>query len=110
MGFLKRAWLGGVEVTDGRIDLSSGARGNLKILVSANTATVRGTAPPGALVEVEFGDRDGSGNIQTQADQNGQFTIPGLAPGKYHIGIDDGGRDITVHEGETLVVGDLTER
>jgi hypothetical protein len=111
--FMKSAWLGGIEVTDGKIDLRSGAPGELRILVSTNTATIRGTAPAGLVVLVaraegsrfEFGRGVGVGS-------NGQFTIGGLAPGKYRVvaGVHpdlfsgDSGQEVTLVEGQTLVM------
>jgi len=119
-GFMKRAWLGNTEVIGGRIDLSAGPPGALRVVVSMNTATVRGTAPPGALVGMAFAEteEDGFRSFQTQADQNGQFTISGLAPGKYRIGIglqpglpwNDNEREIVLGEGDTLRVDDLTDK
>jgi hypothetical protein len=43
-------------------------------------------------------------------DQNGQYTFPGLAPGKYRLTLtgsanqEEGGHEVTVREGETVMV------
>jgi hypothetical protein len=47
-----------------------------------------------------------------QVDSNGQFTLPGLAPGKYRIVAtdngdpppEDSGQEVTVREGETATI------
>ena len=52
------------------------------------------------------------GGITTGVDQNGQYTLSGLAPGKYRLMAtengspipDDGGQEVTVREGETVMV------
>ena len=100
--FLKSAWFGSTELTGGLIDPSL-AGGPLRIVVSTNTASITGTAPPGAqnfatpLDAQPFG-----GSRGTQADPNGQFQMTGLAPGKYRIGQspDDDGKEITLLEGK----------
>ena len=46
------------------------------------------------------------------ADTNGQFSLEGLAPGKYRVElgdvgappIDDGGQEVTLAEGETATI------
>jgi hypothetical protein len=48
--FVKSAWLGTEDVTHGILDLTSGSASPLRILVSGNTATIRGTAPDSQLV------------------------------------------------------------
>jgi hypothetical protein len=60
---------------------------------------------------VDEGD-ESEGWRGAQADSNGQFTIPGLAPGKYRIVVgdngdplpDEGGQEVTVREGETATI------
>ena len=114
MSFIKSAWLGSTDVTNAPIDLSAGAAGTLRIVVSTNTATIRGSAPPGQQIFAQRIDDDSpfrGGGRGTQADQNGQYTFSGLAPGKYRVLVmdsfgpmpDEGGQEITVHEGETLM-------
>jgi hypothetical protein len=112
--FVKAAWLGSTDVTNGPFDLSSGAAGAIRILVSTNTATIRGSAPAGMMVFVRRADQDPvfGGQTATGVDQNGQYTLGGLAPGKYRVFVmdpgeappDDGGQGVTVREGETVMV------
>ena len=113
-GFLKSAWLGTTEVTDGLLDLSSGTAGGLKLVISTNTATIRGTGPPGQVVYAhDFDPAILVGNYRAaQVDQSGQFKLEGLAPGTYRVGAtesdgpmpEEGGQEITVHERETLTI------
>jgi hypothetical protein len=110
--FLKSAWLGGTEITAGKIDLSSGAAGEIRIVVSTNTASIRGTAPVGRAVAVASEESNYALSRSVMADQNGQFRIDGLAPGKYRVGVteqnlpllDEGEQEITLQEGQTLVM------
>ncbi len=117
--FVKSVRLGGKEVTGGRLDLSAGAQGSLKIVVGTNTASIRGSARPGLNVAAVL-----SADTPffppfwvTTADQTGQFSLDGLAPGKYLIGVveqpgsppDDGAREVTLQEGQILVVDNLNE-
>jgi protocatechuate 3,4-dioxygenase beta subunit len=112
--FVKAAWLGSTDVTNAPIDLSSGAAGALRILVSTNTATIRGTAPTGYAVYAQRVDDETffRGNQGTGVDQNGQYRFEGLAPGKYRLTVqesgvpmsDEGGQEVTVREGETVMV------
>ena len=48
--FMKSAWLGSDDVTGRALDLTSGSAAPLRILVSTNTASIKGTAPPGQMV------------------------------------------------------------
>jgi protocatechuate 3,4-dioxygenase beta subunit len=116
MAFLKSAWIGSAELIGGLLDLSSGAHGELRIVVSTNTASIHGTAP--ALAHVMMSPAGGSPSARlflAQADENGQFKIEGLAPGKYRLGFADqlespptgagtGAQEVTLQEGQTLVV------
>jgi protocatechuate 3,4-dioxygenase beta subunit len=116
MAFLKSAWIGSAELIGGLLDLSSGAHGELRIVVSTNTASIHGTAP--ALAQVMMSPAGGSPSARlflAQADENGQFKIEGLAPGKYRLGFADqlespptgagtGAQEVTLQEGQTLVV------
>ncbi|HTB10678.1 MAG TPA: carboxypeptidase-like regulatory domain-containing protein [Bryobacteraceae bacterium] len=114
MTFIKSVWLGSVDVTNAPLDLSGGAVGALKIVVSTNTATIRGTAPPGDSVFAMRVDDDSNHGARagTGVDQNGQYSLGGLAPGKYRLVVtepgggpmpDEGGQEITVREGETVM-------
>ena len=114
--FLKSARLGTDDVTDRAIDLSSGAAGALILTASTNTATIRGSGPAGMMLfAAELRDDDAPGvwgGRSVQIDPNGQFTFTGVPPGKYRIVAwdmggdvpDEGGQQITVHEGETANV------
>lgn len=111
--FVKAAWLGSTDVTNAPIDLSSGVAGTLRILVSTNTATIRGTAPAGQTVFAQRidGEMPFRGTQGTGVDQNGQYKFEGLAPGKYRLVVqgdggpipEEGGQEITVREGETVM-------
>lgn len=111
--FVKSAWAGTEEITRRPLDLSGGLPGPLRIVLSSNTATVRGTAPPGAMISAqEVTDSPFQQQTHTtQADQTGQFQIPNLAPAKYRVRMgelpldnDDPGKVVTVEEGQTVTV------
>lgn len=113
-GFLKSAWLGTTEVTNSAMDLTSGAPGALKLVISTNTGTLHGTGPPGQTIFAqEIDPALPFPNFRgTNVDQSGQFKLEGLGPGKYRIvasepggpPAEDGGQEVTVHEGETLTI------
>jgi len=117
--FVKSAWLGTEDVTHGVLDLTSGSAPPLRILVSSNTATIRGRARESVTVYATLIDVGGPSQTQSgSTDSNGQFTIPNLAPGKYRVvGVDnqasasvsngapeEGGQEVTLREGETAVI------
>jgi len=111
--FLKSAWFGGAELTDGLLDLSSGARGDLRIVVSTDFAAIQGTAPAFAVVTASAEDSRGFSmyEVNAPADQNGQFKLEDLVPGKYRLGLLDqlasdgsSGQEVTLQEGQTLAV------
>ena len=115
--FIKSAWLDGKELNARTFDLSSGSADALKIVLSANTASIRGTAPPGMSVAYRnLDDQRLSGRSQTK--ESGEFRIQGLAPGTYRVALvaqgespdaspENSGREITLQEGETATM-DLT--
>ncbi|HLX45230.1 MAG TPA: carboxypeptidase-like regulatory domain-containing protein [Bryobacteraceae bacterium] len=113
-GFLKSAWMGTTELTNGLVDLTGGTAGPLKLIVSTNTATIGGTGPPGQLIFAqEIDESFPFPNIRSMStDPGGQFKFSNLAPGKYRIVAaelegqppEEGGQEITVHEGETLMI------
>jgi hypothetical protein len=113
LGYTKAAWLGSQDVTNAPIDLSSGAMGSMKIIIGTNTGTIRGSAPAGAVIQAERIDEDMPfrRNFGNLVDQSGQYTFSGLAPGKYRLVVmdaggpmpDEGGQEITVREGETVM-------
>jgi len=100
--FIRSASLGGKEVANRTIDLTAGVSDSLKIVVSHNTATIQGTAPPGMSINARDGDEQHFG----MATQDGQFKITGVPPGTYRMRLDDADIDneVTVHEGETASV------
>ena len=112
--FVKSVWLGSADVTSAPFDLSSGAGGALRIVLSTNMATIRGSAPAGQMIFAQRIDDEMPfrSNRGTQADQSGQYKLEGLAPGKYRLMLtdpgtpipDEGGQEVTVHEGETIMV------
>jgi hypothetical protein len=112
--FLKSAWLGADEVMNRTLDLSSGVAAPLRIVVSTDTAKIKGTGPAGQVVFFVPVDQDETmpGWQLTQVDSNGQFAMAGLAPGKYRIVVgemgggmpEEGGQEVTVGEGETATV------
>jgi hypothetical protein len=65
--------------------LSSGSPDPLKIVLSANTASIRGTAPPGTPVGYRDLDDKLSFRLSVQVEQDEQFRIEGLAPGRYRV-------------------------
>jgi len=112
--FVKSAWLGSADVTNTPMDLSGGAAGALRIVVSTNTATIRGSAPVGQAVNAQPVDVEPNFSWMRGAgvDQNGQYKLDGLPPGKYRLTVsdaggpspDDAGQEVTVHEGETVML------
>lgn len=112
--FVKSAWAGSDDLTNRALDLSAGVAGDLHIVLSNNTATVRGTGTPGKLIRAQPEEESPfMGVSSTQIDSNGQFTLTGLAPGKYRLILSDpfaqiteadGGKEVRVGEGETVTV------
>jgi hypothetical protein len=113
-GFVKSIWFGNTDVTDAPVDLSSGAGGNLRIVISTNTASIRGSAPAGEMVYAQRLDDPlpYRSNRGAGVDQSGQYKLDNLAPGKYRLVVTDsgspmpeeGGQEVTVHEGETVML------
>jgi hypothetical protein len=113
-GFLKSAWMGTTELTNGLVDLTGGTAGPLKLVISTNTATIRGTGPLGQLIFAqEFDESLPFPNTRsTQVDPSGQFKFEHLPPGKYRIVVaelegqppEEVGQEVTVHEGETVMI------
>jgi hypothetical protein len=102
--FVKSVRLGTKEASGHTLDLSNGLPDTLKIVLSANTATIRGTAPPGTTVAYHNLDDKLLSGQSRLVDQSGQFRIEGLAPGRYRVAAaesyeaipENGGREITV--------------
>ncbi len=110
--FLKSAWLGATDVTGHVLDFSSGTAEALKLILSTNMATIKGTAPAGQMIWLQAAeDSIFQGGQGSQADQTGQFTFQSVVPGKYRVATpspgempNEGGQEVTVHEGETVTI------
>lgn len=108
--FVKSAWIGDTELIDGKIDISAVTSGALRIILSSNTATIHGTASAGTTVALTTTAPSlFESKRSVRADQNGQFTFEGLAPGKYRLMTEspgklaeDDGMEIVLREGETV--------
>jgi carboxypeptidase family protein len=115
-GYLKSAWLGTTDVTDSLIDLSAGVPAALRLVISTDTATIRGTGPAGQIIFAQDLKKSALSRVPNfrtvPVDQSGQFKIEGLAPGNYRVGAsgpdgampEEGGQEITLHESETLMI------
>ncbi|MBI2683034.1 MAG: carboxypeptidase regulatory-like domain-containing protein [Acidobacteriales bacterium] len=92
--YVKAVHAGGEDVLDSGLNVSK-ARGGVEIVLSMNAGTIQGsvtksdgTAFAGAVVALspEKPVKGRSGGIRTtSSDQNGNFTIRGLAPGNYQV-------------------------
>jgi hypothetical protein len=116
--FLKGVWFGGDDITGRHLNLAGGAAAPLRLLVSTNTASVKGTAPAGQMVFAVQMEEPQVGQVGSavQADASGQFAMQGLAPGRYRIAVGEGGlfvpdlasngggQEVTIREGETATV------
>jgi protocatechuate 3,4-dioxygenase beta subunit len=112
--FVKSAWLGNADVTNSPMDLSGGVAGTLRLMMSTNMATIRGSAPAGQMVFAQMVNENTRFQLNraAQVDQTGQYKLDNLAPGKYRLMAtdpggpmpDEGGQEVTVHEGETVMV------
>jgi protocatechuate 3,4-dioxygenase beta subunit len=112
--FIKSVAMAGQEQSGSVVDTSTGG-GQLTIVLSTQTATVRGTAAPGCRIRATFepdGEMFERREIAVMSDAGGVFQFTGLAPGKYRIYAEaasgetsqNDGRIVTVHEGETVTV------
>jgi len=87
--YVKAIRFGGEDITGKNLDLTSGAGGNLEIIVSPNAADVNGVvrnadgdAASGVLVQAFLGDEM---KRSANTDQNGAFHFTSLAPGNYRV-------------------------
>lgn len=111
-GFLKSARLGADNVINSLLDLTSGSAAPLHMIAGTNTATIRGIGPAGQVVFATSVDDVPMGSRAATVNQNGQFTLPDLVPGKYSLVVgdngspppDEGGQELTVGEGETATI------
>jgi hypothetical protein len=117
--FVKSIQWGGQDVPNGLLDTTAGGAGPLRVVMGAKTATIKGTAPAGRLVEVIAVSSSQQARSGAIADQQGSFAIGGLRPGKYRVIVgggemadEDAGEEITVSEGETatVTVGEHAQR
>ncbi|MBI1897065.1 MAG: carboxypeptidase regulatory-like domain-containing protein [Acidobacteria bacterium] len=91
--YVKTIRMGSQEITDGIVDLTAGAGGPLEIILSDKAARVTGTVmgeeqKPAAAATVVLvpGGRGQQDLYKTAAaDENGAFTIEGIAPGDYKL-------------------------
>ncbi len=106
--FLKSARFGADDVTNRPLDLTSGTTAPLRIVVGTDTATIRGTGPPGHMVLSEpLSEPDQfQGFHLAPVDSSGQFKLQGLAPGKYRIALGDAGSPMSEEDGKEVTVGE----
>jgi len=111
--FIRSAWLGSSDVTNAPMELSGGAAATLKIVISTNLGSIHGSAPSAQTVLVQLLPEEGPVQFTrgAQVDTSGQFTFASLPPGKYRVIAQDngmipeeGGQEVLLHEGETIVV------
>ncbi len=106
--FVKSVSQGGRETTNGLIDSSGSATEPVHVVVSTKTATIRGTGPPGALIQV-IGEEEWRA-MQSFIDDRGVFSFSGLAPGTYRLVLtddterEDSNKEVTLSEGETAEI------
>jgi hypothetical protein len=85
--YVKSAHFGGADVTHAPLDLTGGG-GTLEIVLSPKAAEITGTTTPDALVTLwpKIADPGSPtrGSRSAHADQDGKFTLSGLAPGDYY--------------------------
>lgn len=86
--YVKSIGFAGQDVNGKDLDLTSGAGGEMEIVVSPNGAEVTGVvrdadgkAVPSAIVQIY--DKSGELAKSATTDQNGAFDVKGLAPGEY---------------------------
>jgi hypothetical protein len=95
------------------MELSGGAAATLKIVISTNLGSIHGSAPSAQTVLVQLLPEEGPVQFTrgAQVDTSGQFTFASLPAGKYRVIAQDngmipeeGGQEVLLHEGETIVV------
>lgn len=86
--YVKSIGFAGQDVNGKDLDLTSGAGGEMEIVVSPSGAQVTGVvrdadgkAVPSAIVQIY--DKSGELAKSANTDQNGAFDVKGLAPGEY---------------------------
>ncbi len=88
--YVKSMTFAGQDVNGKDLDLTSGAGGEMQILLSPNGAEVTGIVrdadgKPVPAAVVQFIAKDGEIAKTTTTDQNGAFDEKGLAPGDYQV-------------------------
>jgi hypothetical protein len=101
--YVKSMRLGSKAIDGAVLDLSDGSGGaDLSLVLSANTGSVSGTAPVGALVKLTARYTE----LQTLVKADATYEFAGLAPGSYRLGIedddDDAMEDVVVGAGERV--------
>ncbi len=90
MAYVKSISFGGTDITGKTLDLTSGAGGELKIVVSANGADASGVVhnadgQPVPSARIQVIDDNKKVAKGATSDQNGNFKVSGLAPGSYQV-------------------------
>lgn len=87
--YLKSVRYGGEDITGKDLDLTSGAGGEMQIVISSNAADVSGVvrngngeAVQGVAIQCYLGDEL---KRSASTDQNGSYHLTSLAPGDYRI-------------------------
>jgi protocatechuate 3,4-dioxygenase beta subunit len=88
--YVKSATFSGRPVRDGRIDLSSGAGGELLVEVSPDAGELRGavrsaTGDPAPGATVQIWPAVGEDARTARTDARGEFRFPSLPPGDYRV-------------------------
>jgi hypothetical protein len=111
--YIKSAWLGSAEITDGIVDLRNGAGGApLTLVLSAATASISGTVrgengPVANAPVVLLFDTVGGGVAGfTRSQADGSYYIQGIAPGKYKLAAVDSDDNAALLRGDLEDYGD----
>ena len=109
--FVKSVNWGGQDLPGNVLDSSGGNAGQLRVVVSTKTATIKGTGPVGRFVEAIALSSPHPMRFGAMVDQQGSFTLGALHPGKYRVLLgntettdENPGEEVTVGEGETATV------
>jgi hypothetical protein len=114
--FVKSVQAGGRDLPDNVLDTSNGLSGPLRVTLSTKMATIKGSARPGQAVSVTEISGGAGAMFATShgaaAGPTGEFTIGGLAPGKYRVWTgsmpevspDEAGQEVVVTEGGVATV------
>jgi len=92
--YVKSARLGSDDVLEHGLEVEKGTGGTLEIIISAARGHLEGSVTQdekpavGARVRIVADPETPYNRMRrrdTTTDQNGQFVLPGVAPGKYHV-------------------------